>query len=183
MPKLPSTQHKLDRVRRPRVQITYDVETNGSMVKKELPFVLGVMADLSGHPDPDKDHEPLIDREFVEINRDTFDRVMAAIGPRLSMRVSNQIQKDGTKLSAVLNFKTLDDFEPENIVRNVEPLRKLLEARERLADLKTKVVSNDKLDAVLQKVIQTTDDLRKKSATGGGLVAEPQEPTPTGGEE
>ena len=181
MPKLPSTQHKLDRVRRPRVQITYDVETNGSMVKKELPFVLGVMADLSGHPDPDKFHPPLADREFVEINRDTFNAVMAGIGPRLSLRVPNQIQKDGTKISAVLNFKTIDDFEPENVVRNVEPLRKLLEARERLADLKTKVVSNNKLDAVLQRVIGR-EDLKQKAVTGDAPAAEPQNPTPTGEE-
>jgi type VI secretion system protein ImpB len=172
----------LDRVRRPRVQITYDVETHGSMEKKELPFVLGVMADLSGHPDPDKDHEPLARRDFVEINRDTFNKVMAAIGPRLALQVPNQIQKDGSKLGVVLNFKSLDDFDPESIVRQVEPLKQLLEARERLADLKTKVVSNDRLDAVLQKVIQTTEDLRKKAVTGSQHVAGSGDTSPGGGE-
>jgi len=165
MPREASLQHKLDRVRRPRVQITYDVETNGSPVKKELPFVLGVMADLAGHPDPDKDHEPLAQREFVEINRDTFNRVMTAIAPRLALSVPNQIQKDGSKLGVVLNFQSLDDFEPENVVKQVEPLRQLLEAREKLADLKLKVVSNDKLDAVLQKVIHTTEEMKKKSSS------------------
>jgi type VI secretion system protein ImpB len=169
MPREASLQHKLDRVRRPRVQITYDVETNGSPIKKELPFVLGVMADLSGHPDPDKDHEQLAQREFTEINRDNFNRVMTAIAPRLALSVPNQIQKDGSKLGVVLNFQSLDDFDPENVVRHVEPLKQLLEAREKLADLKTKVVSNDKLDAVLQKVIQHTEDLKKK--TGGTPAA------------
>jgi type VI secretion system protein ImpB len=163
MPREASLQHKLDRVRRPRVQITYDVETNGSPIKKELPFVLGVMADLSGHPDPDKDHEQLPQREFTEINRDNFNKVMAAIAPRLALSVPNEIEKNNSTLGVELKFQQLDDFDPENIVRQVEPLKQLLEAREKLADLKTKVVSNDKLDAVLQKVIQSTEDLKKKS--------------------
>jgi type VI secretion system protein ImpB len=158
MPPEASLQHKLDRVRRPRVQITYDVETGGSPIKKELPFVLGVMADLSGHVDKDrKDYEQLPQRDFVEINRDTFGRVMKAIAPRLVLSVPNQIQKDDTKLPVVLNFESLDDFEPENVVRKVEPLRQLLEAREKLADLKLKAVTNDKFDAVLQKVIQSKE--------------------------
>jgi len=146
------------------VQITYDVETGGSPIKKELPFVLGVMADLSGHPDPDKEHDPLVKRDFVDINRDTFNRVMGGIAPRLALSVPNQIQKDGTKLGVVLNFNTLDDFEPEQVVRNVEPLKKLLEAREKLADLKLKAVTNEKLDRVLQQVIKSTEELKRKSA-------------------
>ena len=159
MPRDESLQHKLDRVRRPRVQITYDVEIGNAQVKKELPFVLGVMADLSGHQE-----EPLPamkDRKFVEINRDSFSKVMAGMKPRLAMKVDNQIEKDGTKLGVELKFKNIDDFEPENVVRQVEPLRKLLEARQRLADLKTKIISNDRLDGLLQQIIHDTDKLKK----------------------
>jgi len=161
MAKQTSLQHKLDRVRPPRVQITYDVETNGSEIKKELPFVVGVLADLSGHPDPDK-LEPYNDREFTNINRDNFEKVMTAIGPRLALRGPNQLEKDGTKIGMELKFNSVDDFEPENVVSQIEPLRLLLEARQRLADLKTKVVSNDRLDGVLQKIIQATEEMRKQ---------------------
>jgi type VI secretion system protein ImpB len=104
---------------------------------------------------------------------------MSALGPRLAMSIPNQVQKDGSKLGVVLKFNDLEDFEPENIVRQVEPLKQLLEARERLADLKTKVVSNDKLEAILQKVIQTTENLRKKLATGSPSVAGSQETSAT----
>lgn len=167
MAKQTSLQHKLDRVRPPRVQITYDVETNGSEIKKELPFVVGVLADLSGHPDPDK-LEPYNDREFTNINRDNFEKVMTAIGPRLALRVPNQLEKDGSKLGLELKFNSVDDFEPENVVSQIEPLRLLLEARQRLADLKTKVVSNDRLDAVLQKVLQATEEMKQQQQRGGG---------------
>jgi type VI secretion system protein ImpB len=176
MPGEKSLQHKLDRVRAPRVQITYDVETNGSPVKKELPFVLGVMADLAGHPDPDKDVEPLKDRIFTEINRDSFSKVMEAIQPRLEMRVKNELQKDGSKIALEIDFKSIDDFEPENVVNRIHavgdpdtrPLQKLLEIRRKLADLKRKAVSNDRLDSVLQKIIQTTDEIKKRSLQGPG---------------
>jgi type VI secretion system protein ImpB len=161
MAKQPSLQHKLDRVRPPRVQITYDVETNGSEIRKELPFVVGVLADLSGHPDPDK-VDPYADREFTNINRDNFEKVMAAIGPRLAIRVPNQLEKDGTKIGVELKFDSVDDFEPENVVNKIEPLRLLLEARQRLADLKTKVVSNDRLDVVLQRILQATEAMKKQ---------------------
>jgi len=166
MPGEKSLQHKLDRVRPPRVQITYDVETNGSEVKKELPFVLGVMADLAGHPDPDKDIEPLKERAFVEINRDSFDAVMKAMEPRLALRVPNTLQKDGSKLGLELKFETIEDFEPERVVARVEPLKQLLEARRKLADLKTKMVSNDKLEAVLRQVIERTEELKKQGGAG-----------------
>jgi type VI secretion system protein ImpB len=168
MPGEKSLQHKLDRVRPPRVQITYDVETNGSPVKKELPFVLGVMSDLAGHPDPDKDIEPLKDRLFTEINRDSFNSVMASIEPRLALRVDNELQKDGSKIGLELKFNSIDDFEPENIVNKVQPLRELLEIRRKLSDLKLKAVSNDKLDSVLQKIIQTTDELKKRGTQATG---------------
>ena len=159
MPGDESLQHKLDRVRPPRVQITYDVQVGDAQKKVELPFLLGVLADLSGHPE-----EPLPsmkERKFVEINRDNFNRIMAGMKPRLAMKVDNQLQKDGTRLGVELKFKSIDDFEPEHVVRQVEPLRKLLEARQRLADLKTKITSNDRLDNLLQDIIKDTERLKQ----------------------
>jgi len=161
-----STQHKLDRVRPPRVQITYDVEIGDATQKKELPFVVGIMADLSGSPD-----QPLAklkDRKFVEIDRDNFNDVLASIGPRLAYRVDNKLTNDGSKLAVELRFSNLDDFTPANIVKQVEPLRKLLEARTRLTDLLGKLDGNDKLDELLQDVVANTDGLKEiKSQTGG----------------
>jgi len=175
MPRDESLQHKLDRVRPPRVQITYDVEIGGAEVKKEIPFVLGVLADLSGHQE--EPLPPVKDRNCVEINRDNFDKVMSGMKPRLAMRVDNQLQKDDSKLAVELKFRSIEDFEPENVVRQVDPLRKLLEARERLADLKTKLVSNGKLDAVLQRIIHNTDELQKLgNATGRDFTAPEAEP-------
>lgn len=178
MPRDESLQHKLDRVRRPRVQITYDVEIGNAQVKKELPFVMGVMADLSGHQE-----EPLPDmkdRKFVEINRDNFSKVMSAMKPRLAMRVDNEIEKDGSKLGVELKFKNMDDFEPENVVRQVEPLRKLLDARQRLSDLKTKIISNDRLDGLLQQIIHDTDKLKALGDETGRSNAPVPASTPEG---
>jgi type VI secretion system protein ImpB len=173
MPKTESLQHKLDRVRPPRVQITYDVHVGDAQVIKELPFVVGVMADLSGHPDPDKTIEPLQseERKFVEINRDSFEKVMSSIQPRLALRVDNRLQKDNTKIGIELKFKSLDDFEPTNVVRQVEPLRKLLETRQRLAELKSKVVSNDRLEGLLQRIIHDTEQLKRLGQETGRLAA------------
>jgi type VI secretion system protein ImpB len=176
MPKDESLQHKLDRVRPPRVQITYDVEIGDAEVKKELPFVVGVMADLSGHPDPDHPLKPLAERDFVEINRDTFDRVMAGMRPRLALSVENRLQKDNTKLGIQLNFRSMEDFEPEQVVEQVEPLRKLLEVRRRLADLKAKVVSNQRLDTLLQEIIHDTEKLKRLGSEVGRV--EPGAPAP-----
>jgi len=161
-----STQHKLDRVRPPRVQITYDVEIGDATQKKELPFVVGIMADLSGKPD-----QPLAklkDRKFVEIDRDNFNDVLASIGPRLAYRVDNKLTNDGSKLSVELRFSNMDDFTPANVVKQIEPLRKLMEARTRLTDLLGKLDGNDKLDELLQDVVANTDGLKEiKSQTGG----------------
>jgi len=172
VPKNESLQHKLDRVRPPRVQITYDVETEGSPIKKELPFIVGVLADLGGHPDPDAEPLPKLksdQRKFVEINRDTFDKVMNGMKPRLALRVDNELQKDNTKIGVELKFRSLEDFEPANVVRQVEPLSKLLEARQRLAELKTKIVSNDRLEGLLQRIIHDTDELRRLARETGHL--------------
>lgn len=165
MPRKESTQHKLDRVRSPRVQITYDVEVGGAIQLKELPFVVGVLGDFSGKP-----AEPLPrlkDRKFVNIDRDNFDQVLAGMKPRLTYKVDNRLTDDDTKLGVELNFKSLEDFEPENVVNQVEPLRKLLEARRRLSDLVHKIDGNDKLDELLQSVISNTDTLKKVGSAAG----------------
>ncbi|HWA97554.1 MAG TPA: type VI secretion system contractile sheath small subunit [Pirellulales bacterium] len=155
MAKKESTQHKLDRVRKPRVQITYDVEVNGAMQMKELPFVVGVLGDLSGKPD--QPLPALKDRKFVEIDRDNFDKVLSGMSPRLALRVEDKLSgnKD-QKLNVELRFKNLDDFEPENVVKQVEPMRKLLETRNKLKDLLNKMEGNDKLEALLEDVIKNS---------------------------
>ncbi len=150
-----SLQHKLDRVRRPRVQITYDVETNGALQKVELPFVVGVMADLSGQPkDPLK---AVKDRKFVSIDRDNFDDVLARSAPRLAFRVDNKLTNDNTQLAVELNFKNMDDFSPAKIAEQVGPLKELLEMRQRLSQLLNKMEGNDKLEKLLSDVLGSTE--------------------------
>ncbi len=158
-----STQKKLSRVRPPRVQITYDVEIGDAIETKELPFVLGVLGDYSGRP---KNPLPKMkDRKFVEIDRDNFDEVLKAMEPRLTLRVDNQLQKDDSQMGVELNFNKLEDFEPQNVVAQVEPLKKLLEVRTRLADLRNKINGNDRLETLLDEVMRDTEKLKKIGAT------------------
>ncbi|MBF0225359.1 MAG: type VI secretion system contractile sheath small subunit [Desulfobacterales bacterium] len=157
-----STQHKLDRVRAPRVQITYDVEIGGAIEMKELPFVGGILADLSGNP-----AEPLPklkDRKFIEIDRDNFNDVMASLKPRLEFQVENKLANDGSALKLELNFNNIDEFDPVNIINQITPLKKLLEARHRLSDLLTKLDGNDELDKLLQDVLVNTQKLDELKA-------------------
>src|SRR5215218_5152170 len=115
MPTFESTQHKLDRVRRPRVHLTYDVEIGGAIQQKEIPFVLGVLSDLSGKP-----AEPLPrlkDRKFVEIDRDNFNKVLSGMKPRLAFQAENALQGDGSKIGVELRFNHITDFEPEQVVK------------------------------------------------------------------
>ena len=150
-----SMQHKLDRVRRPRVQITYDVETNGAMQKVELPFVVGVMADLSGQR---KEPLPALkDRKFVPIDRDNFNDVLAKAAPRLALKVQNRLTDPDSKLAVELNFNHLDDFEPARVAQQIGPLRELLEMRQRLTQLLSKMEGNDKLDQLLAQVLSNTE--------------------------
>jgi type VI secretion system protein ImpB len=155
-----STQKKVGRVRPPRVQIEYDVEIGGAIQKKELPFVMGVLGDFSGQPE--KPLPRLRDRNFVSIDRDNFDDVLKGANPRLVYRVENRLSGDGddSMLPVELKVTSMADFEPERVARQVEPLRKLLEMRERLSDLKNKLYGNDKLDQLLQDVVQSTDKLQ-----------------------
>ena len=145
-----STQHKLDRVRPPRVQITYDVEIGDAIELKELPFVLGVLGDFTGQPT-----EPLArlkDRKFVEVNPDNFDQVLESMRPHLAFSVENKLSEDPNagNLKIDLNFKNMDDFAPENVARQVEPLRQLLELRSRMQDLRGSLQGNDKLEELLR---------------------------------
>lgn len=160
-----STQHKLDRIRPPRVQITYDVEIGGAIQKKELPLVVGILADLSG-----KQEVPLPslkERKFVEIDRDNFNDVLASISPRIVASVDNHLSKDGGKTSVELTFKNMDDFTPAQLVRQVESLRKLFESRQRLNDLLAKLDGNDVLDDMLQKAVGNPDQLKQLKAANG----------------
>lgn len=163
-----STQKKISRIRPPRVQITYDVEVGGAIEKKELPFVVGVMADLSGQRDPERPLPKVKERRFVEIDRDNFNDVMAGIAPRLAYRVPNALQNDGTMLSVSLGFAEIDDFGPVQVLQQVSGLKELYQARKKLSDLLTKLDGNDELSALLGDVIASTEkqeDLRKALAT------------------
>ena len=151
-----STQHKLDRVRPPRVQITYDVEIGDAIEMKELPFVAGIMADLSGTPE--NPLPKLKDRKFVEIDRDNFNDVMAAIKLRAVCQVDNRLVNDGTKINVALTFDNIESFNPVNVLKQVEPLKKLYEARQKLSDLLTKLDGNDDLDRLLQDVVHRTHE-------------------------
>jgi type VI secretion system protein ImpB len=150
-----SLQHKLDRVRRPRVQITYDVETNGAMQKVELPFVVGVMADLSGQPK--EALKQLKERKFANIDRDNFNDVMKKATPRLAMKVDDKLTGGDGKLAVELNFKHIDDFEPAKVAEQIGPLKELMDMRQRLTQLLTKMEGNDKLEALLGDVLGNTE--------------------------
>lgn len=161
MPTKESLQHKLDRVRPPRVQITYDVEVGGAIELKELPFVVGVLGDFTGKPE-----EPLPalkNRKFVEIDPDNFNQVMAGMKPRLAFSTENKLQDDGSKVGVELKFNSIEDFEPDNIVQQVDPLRKLVEARQKLSDLRSKMDGNDKLESMLNDVISNQDKQKELS--------------------
>ena len=151
-----SLQHKLDRVRRPRVQITYDVETNGAMQKVELPFVVGVLADLSGAPK--QALRPLKERKFTNIDRDNFNDVMGRCAPRVAMKVDNKLTGEAdSKLAVELNFKEMDDFEPARVAAQVPALKELLDMRQKLTQLMSKMEGNDKLESLLADVMQNTE--------------------------
>ncbi|MBE9523185.1 MAG: type VI secretion system contractile sheath small subunit [Proteobacteria bacterium] len=154
-----SLQHKLDRVRSPRVHITYDVEIGDAIEMKEIPFVVGVLGDFSGKPD-----EPLPklkDRKLIEIDRDNFNNVLEGMKPRLAYKADNKLTDEDTKMAVELRFKSIDDFHPERVAEQITPVRKLVEARQKLSDLLSKLDGNDKLDELLQDVIASTDSLQK----------------------
>ena len=152
-----SIHDKLKRVRKPRVHIAYDVETEGAAVKKELPFVVGVMGDFSG--DNTEALKPLKDRRFIQIDRDNFNDVLKRMSPSLRLKVDNTLTDDGSQFEVNLNFKSIDDFEPAAVVNQVEPLRKLMETRNKLRDLMTKIDRSEELENVLEEVLSNTASL------------------------
>lgn len=162
-----STQHKLDKVRPPRVQITYDVQVGDAIELKELPFVMGVLGDFTGHPtDP---LPKLKERKFVEIDPDNFDKVLEAMKPHLSLTVENKLSEDSNagQLRVDLTFKSMEDFEPGNIAKQVAPLKELLDLRTRLSDLRGSLQGNDKLEESLLNAVSSTENLDKIKAELG----------------
>jgi type VI secretion system protein ImpB len=167
-------QKKLERVRPPRVNITYEVETGDAIEMKELPFVMGVMGDFTGQPT-----EPLAklkERSFVELTPDNFDEVLASMNPHLAFAVKNRLSDDPNagQIRVDLNFRSLDDFSPEQVARQVGPLRELLELRTKLSDLRGRLDGNDKLDEILQATIKDADKMKQLKAelgTEGGSNA------------
>ncbi|MDO1530426.1 type VI secretion system contractile sheath small subunit [Fulvimonas sp. R45] len=164
MAKKESIQKRLQKVRPPRVQLTYEVEKGDAIEQKELPFVVGVLGDFSGNPDQPLPR--LRDRKFVNVDLDNFDDVMSGMTPRATYRVPNTIGGEG-EFGVELNFKSIDDFRPEAVVQQVEPLRKLLEARNKLADLRNKLAGNEKLEDILNEVLSNTEKLKQIGAESG----------------
>ncbi|MDA7528029.1 type VI secretion system contractile sheath small subunit [Planctomicrobium sp.] len=162
-----STQHTLDRVRKPRVHITYDVEIGDAMVSKELPFVMGVMGDFSGNPSsPPK---PLSQRKFVEIDRDNFNDVMSSVSPELNMRVKNTLVEgeEDKEMAVALKFKSMDDFDPAKIVEQVPALKSLLDSRDKLRDLLTTMDQSEDLEAALEQILSDTENVEKTAGELG----------------
>jgi type VI secretion system protein ImpB len=164
-----STQHKLDRVRSPRVHITYDVEVGNAIEMKELPFVMGVLGDLTGQPETPL--AALKERKFVEITPDNFDSVLKGMAPHLAYSVDNKLSDDPNagQVKVDLHFESFDDFSPENVAKQVKPLKDLLDLRTRLSDLRGTLQGNDKLDQMLFDAVSSTEDrdkLRAEIKTG-----------------
>lgn len=156
-----STQKKLERIRPARVSISYEVETGGAIEKKELPFLMGVLGDFTGQPT-----EPLArlkDRKFVEVTPENFDDVLASMKPHLSFTVENKLAEnaDAPKLGIDLNFRSMDDFSPDAVARQVKPLKALLDLRTQLADLRGSLQTNETLDEVLQSTLGDAEKLNK----------------------
>lgn len=153
-----STQQKLSRVRAPKVHITFDQHTDGATKKVELPFVVGVMSDLSNKAivDEDGDAIPVKERKFKEIDRDNFGQYMATLAPEANVRVDNKLDDSGGKVGAKLTFKSMDDFRPERVAEQVPALKALLDMRKQLADCKSKIDGNEKLERDLQSIIEKT---------------------------
>lgn len=164
MAKKDSVQNRIGKVRPPRVHLTYDVQVGDSIEKKELPFVVGVLGEFSGQADPDKPLPKLKERKFVEVDLDNFDDVMSGMNPKAAYRVKNKLSASGGEFAVNLEFKSMDDFRPESVVQQVEPLRKLVEARARLADLRNKLAGNEKLDDLLSEILSNTETLAQLGA-------------------
>ncbi|NLS07989.1 type VI secretion system contractile sheath small subunit [Rhizobium sp. P32RR-XVIII] len=160
-----SIHEKLSRVRRPRVHITYEVETEGAQIVRELPFVVGVVGDFSG--DPAQPLRPLAERKFIQIDRDNFDEVMQRLAPGLHLKVDNKLSDDGGFMAVDLRFNGIEDFEPGRVLDQIPALRSLLETRNRLRDLMSKADRSEELEMLLEQVLRNKDDLEEISGQLG----------------
>ncbi len=160
-----SIHDKLNRVRKPRVHITYEVETEGAQVVRELPFVVGVMGDFSG--DPTAPLRPMADRKFIQIDRDNFNDVMARMNPGLNLKVDNTLNDDGSQMAVNLKFNSIDDFDPARVADQVPALKALMETRAKLRDLMSKVDRSTELEGLLEQVLQNENELKSLSGQLG----------------
>ncbi|MGE8557335.1 type VI secretion system contractile sheath small subunit [Acinetobacter sp.] len=165
MAKRESVQKKLQRIRPPRVQLTYDVEVGSGKEIKELPFVVGVLGDFSAASELEK--TKLKDKKFINVDLDNIDEVMQSLAPRVDFQVENTLTEEGGRMSVDLTFNSMADFRPENVVQQVDPLRQLVEARERLTDLRNKISNNERLEDLLDEILQNTDQVRRLSVEAG----------------
>ena len=159
-----SVNDKLKRVRKPRVHITYEVETEGAVAQKELPFVMGVMGEFTGNASAPQ--KALKDRKFVQIDRDNFNDVMSRLGPAMNAKDENTLTGEG-EIAVNLKFNSMDDFDPAKIVEQVEPLKKLLETRNKLKDLLTKADNSENLQDLLEQILQNETDVKKLASDLG----------------
>lgn len=165
MAKRESVQKKLQRIRPPRVQLTYDVEVGDGKEIKELPFVVGVLGDFSAASELEK--TKLKDKKFINVDLENIDEVMASLAPRAAFQVENSLTEEGGRMGIDLTFNSMEDFRPENVARQVDPLRKLVDARERLSDLRNKIANSERLEDLLDDVLKNTDQIRKLSTEAG----------------
>ena len=160
-----SIHEKLKRVRKPRVHITYEVETEGAEILRELPFVVGIMGDFSG--DPTEALRPLSDRKFIQIDRDNFNDVMTRMTPGLNIRVANKLADDGSEMAVALKFNSIEDFEPGRVAEQVPALKALLETRNKLRDLMSKVDRSEQLENLLEQILKNEGELKSLSGELG----------------
>jgi type VI secretion system protein ImpB len=160
-----SIHEKLKRVRKPRVHITYEVETEGAEILRELPFVVGIMGDFSG--DPTEPLRPLSERKFIQIDRDNFNDVMARMTPGLNIRVANKLADDGSEMAVALKFNSIEDFEPGRVADQVPALKALLETRNKLRDLMSKVDRSEQLENLLEQILKNEGELKSLSGELG----------------
>jgi type VI secretion system protein ImpB len=160
-----SIHEKLKRVRKPRVHITYEVETEGAEILRELPFVVGILGDFSG--DPTEPLRPLSERKFIQIDRDNFNDVMARMTPGLNIRVANKLADDGSEMAVALKFNSIEDFEPARVAQQVPALRALMETRAKLRDLMSKVDRSEELEGLLEQVLKNENELKSLSSQLG----------------
>lgn len=165
MAKRESVQKKLQRIRPPRVQLTYDVEIGDSKEVKELPFVVGVLGDFSAASELEK--TKLKDKKFINVDLDNIDEVMESLSPKAKFQVENTLTEGGGYIEVDLTFESMEDFRPEKIAQQIDPLKKLVEARERLTDLRNKISNNERLEDLLDEVLKNTDQVRKMSKEAG----------------